>query len=291
MKLKKILLIVITIFLALPAIQSFSQSNSEHKSIINNGNQEYLTYLNKKKLKNKDPEKKKETKFFFLPFGTINFGQVTYYPYKPVPEGEDPSLYTSAFGPNPAEPYDFSYGFGISIDYRIQKFLALSMDGGFNTWKLKLANKDGYSYGQWVAEQTNYNTAVIGPFTMDTYYYMDCTSIRMGARYIFSEEIFQPWAGAALGFFAWQATVGNRKESLKYGTPDSGFSPGYSLLAGVDIVIKDITFRVFGDYGSALAKPRITGLLGDYPDAVFENTGGEHATGPYKIGCALGIKY
>jgi len=132
---------------------------------------------------------------------------------------------------------------------------------------------------------------VIGPFDMDTYYYMDTTAIRFGARYVFSEEKLQPWVGAGFGFYAWQATIGNRKEGLKYGDPDSGLSIGYSFLAGIDFVFGDISLRVYVDYGSAVANPRISGLIKNNPDAVFENTGGEHVTGPLKTGLAFGIKY
>jgi len=173
----------------------------------------------------------------------------------------------------------------------LMKFLSIFLDGGFNSWKLLLAEEDGWVYGQWVSEQTDYTTAVIGPFDMDTYYYMDTTAIRLGARYVFSEGKMQPWAGAGFGFYAWQATIGNRKEGLKYGDPDSGLSIGYSLLAGIDFVFGDISLRVYDDYGSAVANPRITGLIKDNPNAVFENTGGEHVTGPYKIGCAVGVRY
>jgi len=70
-----------------------------------------LIYL---KGENKSKGSVKEKKFVFLVSGTLNFGQVTYYPYTPV-EG-DPSIYTTAFGPNPAKSYDLSYGFGISIE-------------------------------------------------------------------------------------------------------------------------------------------------------------------------------
>ena len=250
-----------------------------------------ITFYSQDSKNQKTKTHKKQLRFTFLGFGTINFGNVTYYPYKPIPEGQDPSLYTNAGGPNPAEPYDFSYSFGISIDYRILDFLALFLDGGFNTWKLRLADKDGYSYGQWVYETTGYTSAVVGPFTMDTYYYFDCTSLRIGARYLFGEKFIQPWAGAGIGIYAWQATIGNRKEALKIGNPDSGLSFGYSILGGIDISINDFVFRVFLDYGSAIGYPRITGLLKDYPDAAFENTGGEHVTGPYKIGAAIGVKY
>ncbi|GEM_PF-4365445 len=237
----------------------------------------------------KVPGKVLEKKLSFIGFGCLNFGMVSYYPYTPA-EG-DYTQYQSSFGVNPPEPYeDFSWAFGIGMDYRLFDSISLFFDGGFYTWRLLLARKDGYAYGQWVAEQTGYSSAVIGPFSMDTYYYMDTTAIRIGARYILSAGNFQPWIGIAAGAYAWQATIGNRELGLKYGNPDSGISPGYSILTGIDLVFNDFCLRIFGDYGSAIGYPRITGLIKDNPDAVFENTGGEFVTGPYKIGIAICIK-
>lgn len=231
-------------------------------------------YLNNK---TGSKETGKTNKFMFLAFGSLNFGMVTFYPCKPVTG--DIAQYATAGGPNPAAPYDLSYGFGIGLDYRILKFLAIFFDGGFQTWHKLLAEKDGYGFGQWVWEQSDYTNAVIGPFPMDTYYYMDTTTMRLGARYILS--------GGAIGLYAWQATIGNKEKELKYGTPGSGLSVGYSLLAGIDFTAGDIVFRVYGDYGSAAASLKITDLFNT--GWVFENTGGENIAAPFKAGLAVGF--
>ena len=245
-----------------------------------------INYLNDKTAAKTNSKMKN---FMFLAYGTINFGEVLYYPYKPVTG--DYTQYTTAFGPNSPVPYDFSFSFGMGLDYRVTRFLSIFFDGGYNTWKMLLAEKDGYAYGEWVAEATNWTNAVVGIFTMDTYYYMDTTSMRLGARYIVSEGTLQPWVGAAGGVYAWEATIGNRDEGLKYGNPSSGFSPGYSILAGIDFVFEDTVLRLYGDYESALGNPQFTGLLENYPDAVFSDTAREFVTGLYKAGCAVGFKY
>jgi len=284
--------LIFVFVLILPVFPLFAE-RLDGLSYENNaaGNNLFETALNMDPFKQEKASQKvtKPKKFMFLVYGSLNFGQVTYYPFKPV-EG-DYTQYTYAFGPNSPEPYNFSYGFGVGIDYRMFDFLSLFLDGGMNSWKLLLAKSGGYAYGEWVAEATNWSNAVVGPFSMDTYYYMDTTVMRLGARYIFSHKSFQPWAGAGIGLYAWQATIGNRKEGLKIGTQDSGLSFGYSFLTGIDFVIDDVTLRLYVDYGSAVAYPKISGLLSNYPSAVFENTGGEHATGPYKVGCAVGFKY
>ncbi len=274
-----ILLFSITLLFLTPSAESSENLDSSFNSLNSFEN----LSMKSKKTGNKN-------KFMFFAFGTMNFGEVSYYPFTPV-EG-DYTQYTNAFGPNPSKPYNLSYGFGVGIDFNIIPFISLFIDGGMNSWKLLLANKNGYAYGQWVAEATNYDSAVVGPFTMDTYYYMDATNIRLGARYIVSQKRFQPWVGGGILLSAWQATIGNRKEGLKIGSQDSGLAFGFSFTGGMDVMFSDFVLRLFVDYGSAIAKPRITGLLQDpYSSAVFENSGGEFTTGPYRAGLAVGVKY
>ena len=290
---RPIYILVILFTLILPVLPLFASQQGKILYENKTTNSKFIERVYEMGLskQEKTPQKADtKKKFMFLAFGTLNFGQVTYYPYKPVVG--DPSSYTYAFGPNSPEPYNFSYSFGVGIDYRILDFLSIFLDGGMNSWKLLLANNGGYAYGEWVAEATDWNWATVGPFSMDTYYYMDTTVMRIGARYIASHGTLQPWVGAGIGIYAWQATIGNKDEAKQYGNPDSGLSFGYSLLAGFDFVFGDVVLRLYGDYGSALAYPKISGLLADpYSTAVFENTAGEYSTGPYKIGCAVGFKY
>ena len=285
------ILLIINILIGTSEVYSFDNNTFYGEDFILNSEIGYNKGYELKMLKKTSVEKveKKDKRFIFFGYGSLNFGKVTYYPFTPV-EGD--YNYTYALGPNPAKPYNFSYGFGIAIDYRIMDFLGIFLDGGSNSWKLLLANKDGDAYGQWVYEATGYDSAVVKSFEMDTYYYMDTVVLRTGARYIASKGLFQPWVGAGIGMYAWQATIGNRQEQKKIGNISSGMSIGYSFLGGTDLVFKDFVIRLYIDYGSALAYPKISGLLkSPYDSAVFEPTMGEHATGPYKIGLAFGVKY
>ncbi len=232
---------------------------------------------------------KGSNRFTFLAFGSLNFGTVSYYPFQPV-EG-DYTQYTNAFGPNSPKPYDFSYSYGLGMDFLITKNIALFLEGSINSWKLLLAKENEYSYGQWVAEATNYNTAVVGPFTMDTYYYTNSTNLRLGLRYIIPFNRIQPWIGGGVILSSWNSTIGNRKLDLKIGTQDSGLAYGISFSGGIDILFSSLIIRIYTEYGSPIANPEISGLLKDpYSSASFKNTQGEYTTAPYKIGVAIGIR-
>lgn len=233
-------------------------------------------------------ESEKKKNFTFFAFGTYNSGAVTWAPCFPL-EGEyhPGSAYVSS-----ALPYDLSYSFGIGIDYEVLPKLLpnfkLFFDGGINTWNKVIAKKDGYGVGEWVFEQTDYGDARIGPFPMDTSYYMDTTNLRIGAKYYLPlGKNFQPWVGAGYGIYSWQATIGNKEEEAMYGQT-SGLEGSISALAGIDFVVNDFVLRIFGDYGAPAVNLKMENLFKS--GWTFENTGGEHAVAPYRFGAAIGIK-
>lgn len=228
----------------------------------------------------------KKKKSFLFCYGTLNYGLVTWVPGRPLEEPHDPWGFV---GPH-ARPYDSNWGLGIALEYRATDELVLFFDGGMNRWEQLLVKKDGYMVGDWIFEQSGYEYNIIGPFDMDTYYNMDATRMRIGAKYYpYPKGSFQPWVGAAFGAAAWEAVIGNRAEGKKYGTKSSGITPigGPFLLAGIDFVIDEFVFRIYFDGGSAVAYPKIENLF--YTGWTFENTGGEHVTGPYKFGVAIGM--
>ncbi len=229
---------------------------------------------------NKNQKKNKPT---FFGFGTYNLGTVTYLPCEPLEGPYQPGGAHIV----PSQPYDLAYSFGIGMDYKLLPSFALFIDGGFSSWKKLIAEKNGYSAGAWIWEQSGYEDARIGPFPMDTYYYMDATSLRAGARYIPSKGKIEPWIGVGYGVYAWQATIGNRKEEKKYGQ-NSGLVGGLTFLGGVDLNFKDFIFRIFGEAASPVANPKIENLF--QKGWTFENTGGEHILGPYRFGIGIGVK-
>jgi hypothetical protein len=235
----------------------------------------------------KKPEKKKN--FTFFASGSYNLGLVNWAPCLPL-EGEyhPGSAYVYS-----AQPYDLSYSFGIGIDYELLPDLLpnfkLFFDGNINTWNKLIAKKDGYGVGEWIFEQSGYEDARIGPFPMDTSYYMDTTDLRIGAKYYLPlGKNFQPWVGAGYGIYSWEATIGNKEEEKKYGQA-SGIAGSVSFLAGVDLVVDDFILRIFGDFGAPAVNLEIKDLF--QSGWTFENTGGEDAVAPYRLGAAIGMKY
>lgn len=229
------------------------------------------------------PEKKKN--FTIFASGTYNLGSVTWAPCFPL-EGEyhPGSAYVSS-----DKPYDLSYSFGVGADYEIFPNFKLFFDGSINTWNKLIAKKDGYGVGEWIFEQADYADARVGPFPMDTYYYMDTTDLRIGAKYYLPlGKNFQPWVGAGYGIYSWEATIGNKEEEKKY-SQASGLAGSVSVLAGIDLVVDDFVLRIFGDFGGPAVNLKMENLFKS--GWTFENTGGEYAVAPYKIGAAIGMKY
>lgn len=228
----------------------------------------------------------KKKKLFLFWYGTLNYGLVTWVPGYQLEGPHEPyGLYSPT-----ARPYDSNWGLGIALEYRAADELVLFFDGGMNRWEQLLVKKGGYMVGEWIFRQSGYEFNIIGPFDMDTYYNMDATRMRIGAKYYpYPKGSFQPWVGAAFGATAWEAVIGNRAEEKKYGTKSSGITPigGPFLLAGIDFVIDEFVFRIYFDGGSAVAYPKIENLF--KTGWTFETTGGEHATGPYKFGVAIGM--
>ncbi len=263
--------------------ESINHTNYLNKSENLEGILEPSPYFSIENYAKKTEQKTKPKKSTFFGFGTYNLGLVTYLPCKPLEGTYQPgSAYMIS-----AQPYDLSYSLGIGIDYKILPNVGIFLDGGFSSWKKLIAEKGGYGVGAWIWEQSGYEDARVGPFPMDTYYYMDATSLRAGARYIFSKGKFEPWAGAGYGLYAWQATIGNRQEEKKYGQ-NSGLVGGLTFLGGVDLNFNDFVLRVFGEFASPVANPKIENLFRD--GWTFENTGGEHILGHYRFGVAIGFK-
>ncbi|MCK5241851.1 hypothetical protein KAR34_05305 [bacterium] len=229
---------------------------------------------------NSNAQSKKTMMFIF---GALHSGLVAHVPCKPLAGPYVPgSAYTIA-----AQPYASAWGAGFGIEYKFVDFLAVCFDGNISRWETLLAKENGYGVGDWVWEQSGYTDAGIGPFPMDVNYYMDTTTMRLGGKYFASGGTFQPWIGASLGIYAWQAIIGNREQSKKYSEISSDISFSPSLQVGMDFVFDEFAIRVFSDYGAAVGNPCFENLFRD--GWTYETTGGEHVEGVLKFGLALGM--
>ncbi|MCK5218308.1 hypothetical protein KAR10_02225 [bacterium] len=229
---------------------------------------------------NSNAQSKKKMLFVF---GALHSGLVTHVPCKPL---EGPYVPGSAYM-IAAQPYDNAWGAGLGIELKLDEFFAVSLDGGISRWEKLLAKENGYAVGDWVWEQSGYTDARIGPFPRDVKYYMDTTMMRLGGKYFAMGGTFQPWIGASLGIYAWQAIIGNREQEVKYSEISSDISFSPALQVGMDFVFDEFAIRIFSDYGTAAVNPYFENLFRD--GWTFETLGGEHVEGVLKFGIALGI--
>jgi hypothetical protein len=228
-------------------------------------------------------EAAKQVKPILFIFGTMDSGLIAFLPCQPL---EDTYIPGSAYIIGP-QSYDLAWGAGAGIEYRFMDSLAGGIDFGLSSWEKLLAKKDGYGVGEWVWEQSDYTDARVGPFPMDVKYYMDTIFMRVGAKYYPMDGIVQPFIGASLGIYTWDAVIGNRGEEKKYSEISSGISSSISYQFGIDFVFDEFALRIFADMATAVGNPEFENLFVN--GWTFENTGGEHVQGPTRFGIALGM--
>lgn len=218
--------------------------------------------------------------------GTLDFGKETSMPCWP-------ETTTSNYGMGGAPVT--GYGFGVGIGYRPMKNLAFFFDITAHSWKFQVAEEGVRSEGDWVFEQTDYNTRFTGEFNRDVWFFMNTTQARLGARYIFPvNEKVEPWLGFGYGFSTWTGNFLTADKKSTYGN-DTGTGFSLSYLAGIDFRIgsdevdnSGFLLTLFIDVGSPVAKPiEINDLF--YDGWTWESTAGEHAILPYRIGLAFGL--
>jgi len=206
-------------------------------------------------------------------------------------------------GTVPAQPQESSVniggtpfiapGYGIIVNFRFMKNLSLFFDGNMYTRKTPVAYSGGYATSNWVAEQNDYNTDLIGPFDEDAYYKVSTTGFRIGLRgYLHHDKPIDPWIGLYWGYYSVNHGVFNKSSSKTWGNAYDYVS-GISLLnAGVDFWNKSRTigFSVFVELGAPSDRNyKIENCL--YSGWTFTDYGeGEPIFGYYRLGFALMYK-
>lgn len=231
-----------------------------------------------------------DTKYWktFAPgfFGTIDFGRETSMPCWP-----ETSSFNFAAGGAPVN----GYGFGVLIGYRPLKNLAFFFDIAAHSWKFQVAEEGSRSEGDWVFEQTDYDTRFTGQFDRDVWFFMNSTQARLGTRLIFPvNEKVEPWLGFGYGFSTWTGNFLSADKQSTYGS-DTGTGGSISYLAGIDLYIGSsrdegtgFLLTLFVDVGSPVTKEiEITDLF--YNGWTWESVAGEHAIMPYRIGLNIGF--
>lgn len=184
-----------------------------------------------------------------------------------LPTGMAPSTALT----NSGKQIEKSYGFGLMLQRKVTQNINIFLD--FNTYNYNnfLAGKGEDVQSIWtVAESATHwdepgapQIQYVNDLPTDVHFDMQATGFRLGGKYIFVNKKVQPWAGAAFGFYEWEANYFDEGKDKTYGG-DRGYVTGLTFLGGVDFkVTDDIVITAFIDLASPVAEYTIEGLF--YP--------------------------
>ncbi|MBE3133264.1 MAG: hypothetical protein IMZ55_07305 [Acidobacteria bacterium] len=206
----------------------------------------------------------KESHFLLGFFGQYPFGQVNTAVVSPEDSYAD------------FNPIDFGYGFGLSVEYRLAPSLRLFLDGSHSSF--------------WVYEMTGYTTNQLH-FNDDVFMYMDTTGFRLGAKLVLPGRGIQPWIGAGVGYYRWDAAYMTGDRSSTWGS-DGGYAWGLTYLGGVDIRVFEVGgnglwLTVYADLAAPAVFPVIENLF--QAGWTWDNSGGNPIMGPYRVGAGFAM--
>ena len=197
-----------------------------------------------------------------------------------IPRGTVPSTALT----NNGQSIKSSFGFGLIIQRKLTKHINIFFDVNAYNYNIFLASRGADVQSVWTVTESTPQVQYAYSLPTDVYFDMQATGIRLGARYIFGMNKFQPWAGAAFGLYHWEVNYRSKDRNKIYGG-DRGYVPGFTFLAGVDFKVKsNMLITAFADLSSPVAKYSIDGLF--YPQWNITNHQ-SHIMGPYRFGIAL----
>ncbi|MCM2322984.1 MAG: hypothetical protein NDJ90_06945 [Oligoflexia bacterium] len=178
------------------------------------------------------------------------------------------------------------YMMGVGIEGDLSSNLRWFFDGTTASQKLDVASEGGYASGDWIFEERDYAGRDVGPFTTDVNAVVRGTGFRAGAKYFVGEPGgLRPWAGAGYGFYTWSYAYLNSEETKTYGKA-KGSVTGLTVMGGVNYEIDTRTvISVYADLMSPAVFPKIENLFNT--GWTWENSGGTHIMGPFRLGAAL----
>jgi hypothetical protein len=165
-----------------------------------------------------------------------------------------------------------SYGFGIVIQREVAENVSIFFDINTYNYNIFLAEEGSDAQSIWTAAEgaTHWDEPGapqqlnVQNLPTDVHFDMQATGFRLGGKYIFGNEKIRPWAGAAFGFYKWQASYFNEDKTQTYGD-DQGYVSGLTFLVGFDFELtSDIVISAFGDFASPVANYEMEGLF--YPE-------------------------
>lgn len=172
---------------------------------------------------------------------------------------------------NSGKPIEKSYGLGLIIQRKVAQKINIFFDINTYNYNIFLAGKGSDVQSIWtVAESAVHwdepgapHIQYVNDLPTDVHFDMQATGFRLGGKYIFTDKKIRPWAGAAFGFYEWEANYFNEDKDKSYGS-DRGYVTGLTVLGGVDFrLTEDIVITAFADLASPVAEYTMEGLF--YP--------------------------
>ncbi len=164
-----------------------------------------------------------------------------------------------------------SYGVGVMIQRKIANNINLFFDMNTYNYNIFLAEKGKDVQSIWTVEESATHWDEPGApqiqyvhnLPTDVHFDMQATGFRLGGKYILGNKKIRPWAGAAFGFYEWQANYYNENKTKTYGS-DKGYVTGLTFLAGIDFEpMSVVVITAFADLASPVANYKMEGLF--YP--------------------------
>ncbi len=119
------------------------------------------------------------------------------------------------------------------MEYRLAPSLRLFLDGSHSSYRKQVGIAGANSSSFWIFEMTGYTTNE-PHFDDDAFMYMDTTGFRLGAKLVLPGSGIQPWIGAGVGYYRWDAAYVTGDRSSTWGS-DGGYAWGLTYLGGVDM--------------------------------------------------------
>ena len=164
-----------------------------------------------------------------------------------------------------------SYGFGVMLQGNISKHFTLFLDANKYNYNIFLAKKGSDVQTPWtLAESASHwdepgapQIQYVQNLPTDVHFDMQTTGIRLGGKFVMSNNNIRPWVGAGFGLYKWTANYYNGDKSKSYGK-DDGYATGLTFQLGIDLeLMTGIVVTPFIDLASPIATYKMTGLF--YP--------------------------
>jgi len=184
-----------------------------------------------------------------------------------------------------------SYGLGVIIHGKVSKNISLFFDINTYNYNILVAEQGEDVQTVWtVAESATHwdepgapQIQYVNDLPTDVHFDMQATGFRLGGKYFFGTKKLRPWAGAAFGFYEWEANYFNEDKTKTYGH-DRDFVTGLTYMAGVDFEpVQGVVVTLFADLASPVANYQIEGLFYPQWDIDYDS----HIMGTNRFGLTL----